>query len=427
MAKRLNPDQVIAVMIKAGLKPLEPYKISTSKWKCKCLVCGNTVTPTYKQIASGSGGCRTCRYKKSAKSNSNSEVEAIALMLKNKLKPLAPYQNKDVPWKSLCLVCKKIVNPSFGNIKRGQTGCKWCSRKFIDPEEASIIMRKQGYEPLTKYVNDRAKWKSRCLKCKKISYPTYAQVSRQKNITGCTYCNAHYINEKDAIRLMIKAKLIPLVAYKNARTAWKCRCLNCNKIVTPTFDAVSSGKRCGYCAGNKVDAKEAKKIMLAAGYEPLSPYKTSKSKWICIHIKCGREVNAPFERINSGNGACRYCANSGFQHGKRALLYLITHPVLNAHKVGIGNPSDLKGNDRIEIHKKYGWLVHRTWEFKDGKYAQKVEKEVLRVIRKEIGLPVFLSTAEMPQAGHTETVGAEAITLLQLTGIINKAKKEIKN
>jgi len=100
--KKLDSSDAAGLMLKAGLKPLEPYKTSITKWKCKCLVCGNIVKPTYKQIARGIGGCRTCRYIKSGKSNSNSEVEAVALMLKNNLKPLVPYKNKDKPWKSIC-------------------------------------------------------------------------------------------------------------------------------------------------------------------------------------------------------------------------------------------------------------------------------------------------------------------------------------
>jgi len=76
-----------------------------------CLVCGNIVKPTYRLIARGMGGCRTYRYIKSGKFNSNSEVEAVTLMLKNNLKPLKPYQNEDKPWKSICVICKKIVNP----------------------------------------------------------------------------------------------------------------------------------------------------------------------------------------------------------------------------------------------------------------------------------------------------------------------------
>jgi hypothetical protein len=81
--KKLDPKLAEKVMLKAGLKPLVPYPSSDKPWKCKCMVCGNIVKPPYKQIVRGIGGCKTCRYVKSGKSNSNSEVEAVALMLKN--------------------------------------------------------------------------------------------------------------------------------------------------------------------------------------------------------------------------------------------------------------------------------------------------------------------------------------------------------
>jgi hypothetical protein len=258
---------------------------------------------------------------------------------------------------------------------KNKGGCKFCAPNApIDSVKAVALMRKQKFEPLVNFVNGNAKWKCRCLRCERISYPTYTNIrsmSMEKDITGCEFCNVRHVDDKDAVNAMLKAKLMPLVPYKNARTPWKSRCLNCSKLVSPTYSAVCNGKGCSFCAGNKVDAKDAAKIMIKAGYKPTTPYKSSKSKWICVHIKCGREVNAPFERINAGHGACRYCATSGFQHGKKAVVYLITHPVLMAHKIGIGNPSDLKSNDRIEIHKKYGWKIFKTWEFEDGKNAQK--------------------------------------------------------
>jgi hypothetical protein len=47
------------------------------------------------------------------------------------------------------------------------------------------------------------------------------------------------------------------------------------------------------------------------------------------------------------------------------------------------------------------------------------------VIRKEMLLPIFLSMSEMPHGGHTETVDAEKISLLQLDKIVKKAIKQL--
>ena len=370
MGKRLDPKEAEAVMLKAGLKTLEPFVRSHDKWKCKCLVCGNIVFPPYKQIARGIGGCNTCRYVKSGKSNSNSEDAAVALMLKTNLKPLEPYQNEDKPWKSLCLICNKTVSPLFGNIKRGQAGCKWCTRKFLDPEEAVEVMRKQGYEPLTKYVNDRTPWKCRCMKCGKICYPTYQPTSRAKNITGCQYCNIHYVDEKDAIKVMLKAKLKPLEPYKNARTPWKCRCLKCKNIVTPTYDNVQ------------------------------------------------------------GESGCQYCSPLGINMNIPSYLYLITHDELNSHKVGIGNVRSIKRTweDRLGSFRREGWQTYKVWQFKTGGEALKIEKAVFKVIRKDLKLPIHLSKEQMKKTeGQSETVDADSISLLKLEKIINKVIRGMKN
>lgn len=369
MSKRLDPSEAEAVMLKAGLEPLEPYQKSTAHWRCKCMVCGQIVNPAYKQIARGIGGCRTCRYVKSGKSNSLSEEEAVATMLKANIKPLEPYQNIHIPWKSICLVCNKKIDPTLGNIRRGQAGCKWCTRKFIDPEEAERAMKEQGYEPLTKYPGDRTKWKSRCNKCKRISYPTYFQVCRQKNITGCTFCNTHYVAEEDAVKIMRAAGFKPLEPYNNARAPWKSQCLKCKNIVSPMYSNVRKGRGCNYCS-------------------PL-----------------GINLNIP------------------------SYLYLITHPQLNAHKVGIGNVRPIKrmDEDRLGRFKKQGWIAHKVWKFETGGEAWKIETAIFKVIRKDLGLPIFLSKEQMMKTeGQTETVDADSITLLELEKIIKRVIREKK-
>lgn len=51
---------VKVVMKRAKLQPLEPYKNSDIKWKCKCLKCGETVYPVYGSVQQGQGGCVYC-------------------------------------------------------------------------------------------------------------------------------------------------------------------------------------------------------------------------------------------------------------------------------------------------------------------------------------------------------------------------------
>ena len=65
MAKgvKLDPKVTEEVMLKAGLKPLEPYKSDRTPWKCACQKCKEIVFPTYKSVKNGSG-CIYCAGKK---------------------------------------------------------------------------------------------------------------------------------------------------------------------------------------------------------------------------------------------------------------------------------------------------------------------------------------------------------------------------
>ena len=59
--------------------------------------------------------------------------------------------------------------------------------------------------------------------------------------------------------------------------------------------------------------------------------------------------------------------------------------------------------------------------------ASNVEKEVFRILRKELGIKPFLDKKKMPiTGGHTETVDADLITLIELEKIINKVIKGLQ-
>lgn len=63
MKSRQTPeflDEIMKIMKNANLEPLEPYKSSNHKWKCKCLQCGEIVRPQASNIRNGHGGCVFC-------------------------------------------------------------------------------------------------------------------------------------------------------------------------------------------------------------------------------------------------------------------------------------------------------------------------------------------------------------------------------
>jgi hypothetical protein len=58
--RQVDPKVAAAVMRAVNLEPLVPYPTSGKPWLCRCLVCGEHVTPTYDNVKAGVGGCRPC-------------------------------------------------------------------------------------------------------------------------------------------------------------------------------------------------------------------------------------------------------------------------------------------------------------------------------------------------------------------------------
>ena len=105
---------------------------------------------------------------------------------------------------------------------------------------------------------------------------------------------AKKIDPEIAEKVMLRAGLKPLEVYKDSKSKWKCKCLKCGKIVEPTLKQIKTGSKCAYCAGNRIDPKDAISKMISAGLKPLEPYKGAGSKWKCIHKKCKKIVSLNF-------------------------------------------------------------------------------------------------------------------------------------
>lgn len=504
MSKRLDPKVAEQVMLKAGLKPLEPYVNALAKWKCIHLPCGEIVYPKYNMIQNGRGGCRKCGIAKRIQNSRLTQVEvdqrlkeknlialeeyvnsstalkcrclkcenifnikfeyinsvhgcpkcglkiggmkgrvsqekAFKTMRLLNLEPLEPYVLSDKKWKCKCLKCGSIVYPTYAGASEGKRGCTKCgyessSKLRTTPENTAIeILRSAGFEPLVPFKNAHTKWKSKCIKCGKVSSPQLASLKHQES--GCRHCAPNApIESKIAIKIMKKAQLNPLEPFTSGTSKWKSECLRCGRIVHPSFSKVQQGqsgcRHCGYlimAEKNRTPESEAVAIMLQAKLKPLEPYTRDANKWKCQCLKCGQTVYPTLGNIKQENGGCLYCASKGLDFNKPAYLYLITHNDFGAHKVGVGNSAASKKNDRITKFIKFGWQVHKRWNFQTGADAYACEQVVLKHLRKDLKLPVFMTLELMKEtAGHSETVSADSITLFQLEKIINKVIKGLQ-
>jgi hypothetical protein len=304
------------------------------------------------------------------------------------------------------------------------------------PEQKAIqIMRDASLEPLVPYVSTSTKWKSRCMKCQSVVYPRLHSLQRGKG--GCRFCAAKKRHEhfkfpdSHAYQLAQKAKVVPLEPYVNMNTKWKCRCLICDKIVTPRLSDMKKGMGCKRCANLianarlKLSDEKALAVMQKAKLQPLTPYENANKSWKCQCLVCGNLVSPSLNSIRDGGG-CKYCATGGIKLQEPTYLYLITHIEFNSHKVGISNvKSEKKGSiDRLFRFNKLGWHTYKTWNFNSGNDALKVEKAIFKIIRDNLKIPIHLAKEQMPiTLGHTETMDADLISLVELEKIINKVIK----
>lgn len=342
---------------------------------------------------------------------------AAAVMRGRGLDPLVPYPGAAARWLSRCRKCGKETTVSFAKVKDGQ-GCKWCAPNApVDPDVALAVMRSRQLEPLVPYPgrNNRP-WLSRCLVCGSEVTPIYTNVQQPGGSRGCQTCKSATLRSlrlsetpiEQAFQEMRDGGMEPLAPFPGTNSGWLSRCMKCGEESSPPLSHVRRPTRdgCRRCARNApLDPEFARSVMLAARLEPLDPFPGTLPPWRCRCMDCGTTVRPAYYSVKAGGG-CRACARSGFKPDKPAFVYLIAHDEFHAVKVGIGNVDA----DRLDRHRKNGWTVLAVVHM-PGERAPEVERTILNWWRKDLGLPKYLSAAEMPHRGWTETVDADEIDI----------------
>ncbi len=131
--KAIVETELLERLRELKLKPLEKYQSAKTPWKCKCLVCGHSVQPTWTHIQSGRGHCAYCSQKRV------DIPKALKFMKSINLKPLIAFPGTNRPWLSRCLVCMNEVNPRLSDLRRGQGGCSNCADYGLNYQKAGYI------------------------------------------------------------------------------------------------------------------------------------------------------------------------------------------------------------------------------------------------------------------------------------------------
>jgi len=415
MAPKIPETQARALFLKNNLEPLVPFPGTQKPWKSKCLITGKVVSPTYGKVRDFGHRCIYCSR------NVVDPVEAVKLMKKSGFKTLIAYPGSNTPWKSQCLSCKKTTSPTYWNVAKG-IGCKFCSKRAVDPKDAVAAMKKRGFKTLEPFPGAVAPWRVQCLTCqKKFEAPFHSLSNRSR----CKFCLNIAVDETELLARLKELKLKPLEKYQTAKTPWKCKCLVCGHIVQPTWMRIKSGRgHCAYCSRKRVDIPLALKSMKTFGLQPLVDFPGSNKPWKCKCLVCGFDATPRWSDLQQGQGGCSNCADWGLNYQKPGYVYLMTHEEFNAHKIGIANAyKSKKYDDRMYQHERQGWILYKKISFKTVQEASDVETSVLKWLRMEVGLPAFLSPKQMPKGGHTETVSASEIELVTIWAKVEELSK----
>lgn len=93
----------------------------------------------------------------------------------------------------------------------------------------------------------------------------------------------------------------------------------------------------------------------------------------------------------------------------------MAHVILGAVKIGITGRHTRE--DRIARLEDSGWTEVHKWPFETGAAAHRIEQTVLKQLRVQ-GHAVFLTAAQMPAGGWTETFNDALVSAEQLPAAV---------
>lgn len=126
----------------------------------------------------------------------------------------------------------------------------------------------------------------------------------------------------------------------------------------------------------------------------------------------------------AGHG-CPECGRFGYRGSLPGVFYFLDNPSRGAAKVGITNAATR--NSRLEILSKFGFTPIKTWEHQDGHIIRNLETQTLRYIRRDLGLPPYLTKEDVGTAGGwRETFSRAAISQQELIDWVNRQLAELR-
>ena len=137
--------------------------------------------------------------------------------------------------------------------------------------------------------------------------------------------------------------------------------------------------------------------------------------------KCPFWISSVVEKVLAGD-SCKECGCYRFDPDEPSYLYLLTHPTLKLHQVGIGTIGKDKG--RLDMLLKEGWIAFGIWHG-DQRTRFLQEKKVFAQIKEIVSGKDSQGEDPMGKWVDTwsESISADAISVKEIAKIITKIVK----
>lgn len=179
------------------------------------------------------------------------------------------------------------------------------------------------------------------------------------------------------------------------------------------------GKGCAVCYNRQIQIgvndleSQFPELILEWDYQKnhdLSPsqFVRGSAEKVWWHCPNGHSYKTSISNRAIVSVGCPDCANAGYSTVRAGILYYIHHPQLLASKVGITNQQNR--HSRLEGFAKEGWEEIQKWEDPNGLIILEAETQILRWLRKDLGLLPFLSSKEVGKmGGWSETFATDGV------------------
>lgn len=296
--RRRNQDSKVTEAMRVRFaRPLEPYVSAKSQWNCQCLRCKRAFRVRYDNARLTKVACPYCN-------GSRVDPSEIRQKLVSRgLHPVEPYPGSKMKWKVQCQKCKLTSSRRTDGRVALSRPCPFCSRRRTHRQSALEILDHAGLVPLVSFPGANKPWKSRCKRCLRTVTPRLANMRRGQ--TGCAYCSGHIVSPTEAKRVMQRAGLVPLTPYVSAKATWRSKCKKCFREVKPRYNDIKNGQGgCFFCAERGFDfskpailylLKHSKKGILKIG---ITGSRTKESR-ISTHSRHGWKLIASWEKRNA--------------------------------------------------------------------------------------------------------------------------------